>query len=477
MSEPIRPSELEEVLKDVVNVPEPDAEFINSLRARFIAEGHASAKKNQETQMKQKVFSRRLTWALAVLVLVSLVVLFTRPTVVNALKSLFGYVPNVGIINQSSAVRMLEEPVTVVRDNYTLTIEQAVLTNDMSAVVYSYMLPPDYVIPDSISTENYAPFLTLPDGTRLDVERARHVESQDCPQCYIRYLMEFPPLAVDVNEVTLDIPDLVAVPSNTAPRDWKVQLKFKPADPAAIAPVIAQMVTPIPTDISTDAPTQSMDTYGITATLEKFVALPDGYILYGATSWTDSRIPPYGVVSVLVSITDSAGAEIPFDYADPGMFAAPEELREYWAFKIGTNFTAPLKLTFGMLASLPADGGSFTFDPGPTPQMGQKWEINQDVTVNDEVIHVLTAEQGGIEPGYFLFAMQSDSNIIGASIIDLANPPMGGGGGGGGGLPEPGVPFYSGFGYQMPIPQGPLTFTFMNVEVLVDGEWVLNWTP
>ncbi len=477
MPEPILPSEIEEAMKDVSNVPEPDAEFMNSLRARFIAEGHASAKKNQETQMKQKVFSMRLTWALAILVLVSLVVLFTRPTVVNALKSLFGYVPNVGIINQSSDVRMLDEPVTVVRDNYTLTIEQAVLTNDMTAVVYSYMLPPDYVIPDSSSTVNYPPFLTLPDGTRLDVERARHVESQDCPQCYIRYLMEFQPLAASVNEVTLEIPDLVAVPSNTAPRNWKVQLKFKPADPAAIAPVIAQMVTPVPTDIHSDTPTQNADTYGITAALEKFVTLPDGYILYGSTSWTDSRVPPYGLVSVLVSITDSVGAEIPFEYADPGMFAGPGELSEYWAFKIGTNFTAPLKLTFGMLASLPADGGSFIFEPGPTPQQGQKWEINQDVTVNGEIIHVLTAEQGGIEPGFFLFAMQSDSNIIGASVIDLAHPPIGGGGGGGAGLPEIGIPFFSGFGYQIPIPQGPLTFTFTNVQVLVDGEWNIVWNP
>jgi hypothetical protein len=289
--------------------------------------------------------------------------------------------------------------------------------------------------------------------------------------------MEFQPLAVNVNEVTLEIPDLVAVPSNTAPRDWKVQLKFKPADPAAIAPVIAQMVTPIPTDIHTDTPTQSADTYGITAALEKFVALPDGYILYGSTSWTDSRVPPYGLVSVLVSITDSTGMEIPFDYADPGTFAAPGELSEYWAFKIGANFTAPLKLTFGMLASLPADGGSFTFEPGTTPQMGQKWEINQDVAVNSEIIHVLNAEQAGIEPGFFLFAMQSDSNIIGASVVDLAHPPLGGGGGGGGGLPEIGIPFYSGFAYQIPIPQGPLTFTFTSVEMLVDGEWNIVWNP
>lgn len=477
MPEPIHPSKLEEIMKEISNASEPDVEFVNSLRARFIAEGHASAKKNQETQMKQKTFSRRLTWALSVFALVALVVLFTRPTIVNALKSLFGYVPNVGIINQSSDVRMLDEPVTIVRDNYTLTIEQAVLTNDMSVVVYSYMLPPDYVIPDAISTETYPPFLTLPDGTRLDVVRARHVENQDCPQCYIRYLMEFPPLASDVNEATLEIPDLVAVPSNTAPRDWKVQLRFKPADPAAIAPVIAQMVPPMPTDISTNMPAQSTDTYGITTALEKFVALPDGYILYGVTSWTDSRIPPYGVASILVSITDSAGMEIPFEYADPGMFAAPGELREYWAYKIGTNFTAPLQLTFGMLASLPADGGSFTLDPGPTLQMGQKWEINQDVTVNNEVIHVLSVEQSGIEPGFFIFTMQSDSNIVDAVIIDLAHFPMGGGGGGGSGMPEPGIPFYTEFGYQAPVPQGPLTFTFTNVQVLVAGEWNIVWNP
>ena len=91
MPEPIHPSELEKTLQDAVNVPEPDAEFMNSLRARFIAEGHASANKNQETKMRQKTFSQRLTWALAVLALVILVVLATQPTVVNALKRLFGH--------------------------------------------------------------------------------------------------------------------------------------------------------------------------------------------------------------------------------------------------------------------------------------------------------------------------------------------------------------------------------------------------
>ena len=476
MPEPIHPSELEKVMKDVTNVPEPDAEFMNSLRARFIAEGHASANKNQEIKMRRKTFSQRLMWTLAVLALVTLVVLATQPTVVNALKRLFGYVPNVGIIDQSSQVRVLTEPVTVTRDGFTVTVEQAVLNGEKTAVVYTYSLPPDYVFPnDSVSTTG-VPFLTLPDGTHLDILQAVHVASSDCPQCYLRYLMEFAPIPASISEATLEIPDLVAIPDNTAPKDWKIQLKFKPADPSDIAPVIEQVVTPASTTVSTNAPTQSINTYGITNTLDKFVALPDGYILYGNTSWTEPAIPPYGVSSQLAVIKDADGMDVPFDYADAGMNSEPGELRIHWAYKIGTNFTAPLNLSFAMLASLPADGGSFTFDPGPNPQLGQKWEINQDVLVNNQIVHVLTAEQAGIEAGFFLFAMQSNSNIVGASVIDLDHPPLGGGGGGGG-IPVAGVPFNSGFGYQVPIPQGPLTLTFTNVQLLLPGDWTLTWSP
>lgn len=136
----------------------------------------------------------------------------------------------------------------------------------------------------------------------------------------------------------------------------------------------------------------------------------------------------------------------------------------------------PLRLSFVVTANLPVDGGSFIFDPGSNPQLGQKWDINQDVIVNNETVHILSAEEGGIEEGYFLFTMQSDSNIVSAAITDLAHPPVGGGGGGGG-IPEAGVPFRSGFGYQMPLPQGPYTLTFTNVTILVSGDWTLTWSP
>ena len=475
MPEPIRSSELDKAVKDVSAVPEPDAEFVHSLRARFVAEGHASAIKHQEIQMKNRSLKRRLTWAVAVVVLVALVFLSTNPTVVNALKRLFGYVPNVGIIDQSTQVFVLTEPVTVTREGFIVTVDQAVLNGEKTAVVYSYILPPDYVYPENSVSTIVEPYLTLPDGTRLDIVTARHVSSSDCPECYLRYLMEFPPLPAGVSEVTLEIPDLVAIPDNTAPRDWKFQLKFEPADPSEIAPVIEQIVTPVPTTISAGESTQSANTYGVTNSLDKFVAVPDGYILYGNTSWTDPSIPPYGVSTELAFIKDANGVDVPFDHEDPGKYPEPGEMRYYWAFKIGNDFTAPVTIYFAMLVSLPADGGSFTFDPGPNPQLGQTWDINQDVTVNNEVIHVLSAEQAGIELGFFQFTMQSDSNIVGASVIDLDHPPLGGGGGGG--IPTVGVPFFSGYGYQVPIPEGPLTLTFINVRLLLPGDWTVTWSP
>ncbi len=240
--------------------------------------------------------------------------------------------------------------------------------------------------------------------------------------------------------------------------------------PAAIPPTVIQ-----PTDEKTEIPSQPANSYGITNSLDNHVALPDGYILYGNISWTDSS--PIVITETLASVKDANGKEVPFEYADAGVYPAQDELRQHWAYKLNeTNLAVPLSLTFVVEAYLPVDGSSFTFDPGPNPQLGQKWDINQDVIVNNETVHVLSAEEAGIEEGFFLFTMQSDSNIVSAAITDLAHPPVGGGGGGGG-IPEAGVPFQSGFGYQIPLPQGPYTLTFTNVGILVSGDWTLTWSP
>ena len=251
---------------------------------------------------------------------------------------------------------------------------------------------------------------------------------------------------------------------------------------------------PLPTATSFPGRTpQPTNPYGIKNTLDKSSALLNGYILYGNISWTDPVIPSYGASAFLVGIKDATGKEIPFENADvqdsngnvipfegakSGIYPDPDnKQRQDWAYKISSgNFYMPLSLSFVVTASLPVDEGSFTFDPGSNPQLGQKWDINQDVMVNNETIHILSVEEAGIEEGYFLFTMQSDSNLIGAAITDPAHPPVGGGGGGGG-IPVLGESFQSGFSYQMPLPQGPYTLTFTNVVLVVQGDWTLTWAP
>jgi hypothetical protein len=240
--------------------------------------------------------------------------------------------------------------------------------------------------------------------------------------------------------------------------------------------------TNIPLSTATLLPSetpQSVSPYGITNSLDKLLALPDGYILYGNISWTDSLIIPYGTIATLASIKDANGKEIPFEYADAEVYPTQDEFRQYWAYKINEiNFAAPLSLSFVVVTNLKVDGGSFTFDPGPNPQLGQKWDINQNVTVHNEIIHVLFAKQGGSDSiGAFNFTMRSsDPNIIGATITDFSHPPVSFGGGGGG-IPQADVEFGAPYQYQEPLPQGPYTLTFTTVAILVSGDWNLTWSP
>lgn len=244
------------------------------------------------------------------------------------------------------------------------------------------------------------------------------------------------------------------------------------------SPLPTNVPSPTFTPVSSAPPSPSENSYGIMISLDKTDTLADGYMLYGNISWTDSLIPPYSATAYLKSITDANGNEIPFDEEGMWMYPPQGELRVYWSYKLKeTNFTAPVTLSFIVEASRIVDGSpSFTFDPGQNPELGQKWEINQDVTVDNETIHVLSSEQAGIEKGFFVFTMQSDSNIVGATIEDLEHPPLGGGGGGGG-IPVAKAPFSAAFQYQTPLPQGPYKLTFIRVSRLVPGDWTLTWSP
>jgi hypothetical protein len=290
MSKKSRPLEIEEMMQNISNLPEPNAAFLNSLREQFVSKGIANAPKNRETKMvkifKRGFISTRLAWAIGIsLLIVVLSLLATSPTVVNALKRMFGFVPGVGIVEGSSSLRILAAPFSVEKGGISVNIDQVAVDDEKTLVIYQYLAvdpSPSYLPPATFKDDR--PALVLPDGTRLDVRLGRRLPSE--MPGVIRYSLEFPPLPTNVNDATLELTRLIGMRPGAGPEDWKIPFHLIPAPAGTILPLVnvnkkIESATPSAAEAATSSPATppTIDsTYGIKSTLDSFVRINDGYL-------------------------------------------------------------------------------------------------------------------------------------------------------------------------------------------------------
>jgi len=491
------PKEFEQQLRQALNVPEPDSATLNTLRERFIALGTAQLGspnvtkslpvRSVQAKTTRSWFSRSLAWKFA-LVLLVLVVLFASfsPAVVNALRSLLGYLPGVGTVEQIAEVRILEAPVQVTHGKIPLTVEQAFVTPEKTVVVYQYNVPPL----DGMNLEQTEPIspdrpaLILPDGSRMEVVLGRR---QPAENGIIRYALEFGPLPADVTTVVLHLDRLAGLPPESSPKDWAIPLRFKPGAASEILYPVTEYeptVTPTadfptkPSSAAADPATRATPVDGASIQLEQSVELPDGYLLMGSFRWSDPSVRQDALSLGMPIIHDANGLTIEYELAPLDSYPQPDELRRNWAFKIpDKTFAAPLKITFYATLRL-ATSIPFTFDPGSNPHNEQMYDLNIELPVNGHQVKIVSARYENPAPNnhYFLFTLTSDDDVIGANIVDPANPAMGGGGGGGS-TPVTGVPFSSNLFIEGELPQRPLSLQIASLEVLIPGDWVITWSP
>jgi len=265
--------EFEQLLQSMLAVPEPDPAFIDLQRSQFLSRASLPLK---ETKMKSRTlrFSPRLAWGLALLALLALIVAaFSTPTLVNALRRLLGYVPGVGVVEQTTTLRVLAAPVIITRAGVALTIEQAVAQPDKTVIVYRYVLDtasldrPAPADAGSLPSFMADPALRLPDGTELKILAGLHEPEtlsdaeRAAGKSAVRYRMEFKPLPATVDHVTLLLPRLVPIAPGAGPEFWEIPLDFKPSTGAGL-PVIEVAATdtqqPAPTALVT-TPTPQVD--------------------------------------------------------------------------------------------------------------------------------------------------------------------------------------------------------------------------
>ncbi len=473
--------EFEKEIRESFDAPKADPTFVLNLRATLL----------ERTKMKNKNRKFiRFAWA-GLIVVCLIVVLIASPRVVTALKQLLGYIPGIGYVEQGNFLRVLSAPVTVQKDGLTLTIEKGAA--DSQQTVLLQHLEGYTTQMDGTSGCNLPASLVLPDGTVLNLISFETGYEGDkggplTGSYYGRYIFEAMP--AQALQATLEIP-CVMFDSNYP--DWQIDLQFEQADESQIAPVIeiptiayTESITP-QTDLPT-APASSTESTieGFSIVLESETSLPDGYILAGSYQWTDPRFDGFSVSPSEIQITDSNGREVTVQQTEPITRNTDPAIKNLpFAFQIiGKDYAFPLTISVKSIVATLTDTATFQFDAGANPQVGQVWEVNAQIPINQYLITIQTIKLiSGRTPTElgFEFTVTSIPAIAYVSILDL-NPVFigdsgGGGGGGGGGSSEIIETFTTSWVLDNYSPAGAKTFTISDIGIVAYGLWQATWQP
>ena len=457
-------TQLEDKIRAAIAVPQALPEFVNQLYTDLM---HQASLKNRKVL---RPFYLRPAW-IAFLVVIALVIgstLIIGPQrVYAAVRQLFGYIPGVGIVDQSAPIRILAEPVVVTRSGITLTVTEATLSADKTVVVVNIKGVPLDAYPSSESDPGCpgTARLRLPDGTLLEGGTIGGGNWS-----FFQSRLEFGSLPASVNEATLIVDCIGGTIPGKLPENWEVSMHFVPAPPEmTVNPVIEISPSPVQTDqAGTPASSQSL------LTLEKYVELEDGYILIGAfhtinlaNGLTISGSDQTGILK----ITDANGQAVTTEPTYDVQF--PVSTTDYfpWALKIqGKQFAWPLTITLpDAMVRLPEQQIKFTFDTGPNPQVGQEWVLNKDVDMNGYHARLISIRRR--VDGYS-FILQPGPQVVSIGAWFEGTNAVGGGGG----LDNQGYQELDEI-YASTPPAGKLTVVLSIQMVLVSGSWSVTWQP
>ena len=459
------PNSIEDKLHAATRMPQPRPEFIAQLRNRLMAEPRHAVVIPQP----QRMLFRRPVWVIAIIIifLTAALIAIGPQRVLAAFRQLFGYIPGVGIVNQSAPIRVLAEPVSMTRAGVTISINSAVLTTDSTRIDFGISGVPLSAYPssESVSGCNQAEYLRLPDGTKVDIDAV---------------------IPTNVSEATLVLPCIFNTMPGKVPQDWELSMRFVPAPPdMTVLPVIELtpsllQTSPAPATThvgGTATPAQSLVPW---ITIDQLVETSDGYILIGAFrpqitngGWAqvDASAQPYGVPQIL----DATGRKVDYTVL-PGInlsspFIPPGGLSNggfQFAFQIkalGLAFPLTLRYTGEIYSPVePPVTAEVAFDAGPNPQPGQVWTLNQDVHMGAYTVRLISIT--AVDSGYS-FQIDPGAGVTTPDVqIEGYQPVAGGGGSGGESL------VYS------QIPKGKLELLFSNLFVVTDTRtWETTWQP
>ncbi len=242
----------EKDIKQTYRLPDANPAFFARLEAKLQAH-----QPNPEAKAKSTFhFARGWAYAMATLLLMGVMVLAIGPSKVLAqMQAVFGFVPDVGLVDTSSPFRQLAEPVSDTRDGITLTIQSAFLSADQTIITYTMSdLPAEIKRAKFGDPECLTPAsLTLPDGSQVEASGSSGGLEPD--GSFVHNIRFGGPLPAGFSQATLVFPCLEGTAQGKGPENWQIALAFKPAPedmvvyPATLMPPQARIENPVPATV------------------------------------------------------------------------------------------------------------------------------------------------------------------------------------------------------------------------------------
>jgi hypothetical protein len=484
--------EFENRIRAAMAVPDPSPAFLDDLRQQLITQ-------SKKTQAHPLGFFQRpaLRWALAALAIILLTVLLIGPQqVASAFQKLLGlgYIPDMGIVDQASQVRVLAEPVTQTQDGVTVTVEQIILDSERTILRYQVDDIPMNSFPDTEMDPGcrHAPYLRLPDGTLLKAETLGWMSGwgSGYEENYV-----YPPLSVDIDNAILLIPCLTGTAANTVPTNWELPLHFVTAPPdMTVYPVLdlrpAATASPQPTFTPETTPAGIQPTtsevsdsafvpgdweHAVQLRLDRVVQLDDGYAFYATFVWNDD--PYYYALPDTVRLFDANGNEIPTEAlpAEAEVSMGPPYQYPIAIKSLGPIAPGPITISVqdveaGLWLDEPVN---FSFDAGSDPQTGEEWTLDQQIEIAGHALTIQSVRAAMYlgQPSY-AFVFLTDGEISFVRLTDEVNPVTAIYG-------DPAASYERSFVQQVQyvekLPTGTVTYSIQRYELNLPGSWQATW--
>jgi hypothetical protein len=400
--------DFEEKVRKALQTPNAKPEFANRLRNELV---------RRPVKMKPR-FTFKPAWVMAIVMALS-VFAIGAPRLAAAFGKIFGYVPEVGLVETTNGLRMLKQPVVATRDGVTLTVTNVFVYQDHIELSYevSGITPENDGWQAADRNTNPTAFcggvnpggtynpegdarLRLPDGSILE---------RDYTGKYPQNVFAMQPVyetavSADVNELFFMLKCIPQARLGTVPENWEIYLELVDVPAGTI---VGEPVIDVPPALTDEAPTSSSAEVDpapkVTMTLERIIPTVSNTVLYLHFNAENTDPSLISIMPQSAYVIDSLGQQIPLR---GGFIWQPFEHKVGSAFEFVTESkpaAGPLTIIVDQVIAyyMPlytdppqaqVEAMQFTFDVGENPQYGQTWNLNKIFTIAGYEFEIATAQ-------------------------------------------------------------------------------------